>query len=367
MCKHGNEHPDGLLCDTCAAEDSAKDWPTGHEQELRERFGTLQHQVAEWMTKVAEQGAVESVVKDLVTRVDELQHHQEQGVSESDGSLQSQIRRLRSQLGETDCSKLAEQLGTLQHQVVELQGYRQSASKLDELQRAPRTAELVAMLRANGVTRYRSGDLEIELGRHGSDSDPPAGTGADGRLVQAVRSAGRDSVRQQRLATLRHLRRTLGLSAADAERWLADAMNPNPKDSAEIACGKCGAVSNLHFRGSELLGCDACHSPDEPWPGAFVPLAGLEEHYGPLPGFRAWADRFRSWAKELHAAGGESLASTAWPSPFPGDDPAGHPFDEAAEDARANPAPNDDVPSVQIDRDELARLRAEQLQRRSGE
>jgi hypothetical protein len=57
-----------------------------------------------------------------------------------------------------DTAKLREELATLRHQVHELQAQQRQRAPVEGL-----TPELLAALRANGVTRYRSGQLEVEL------------------------------------------------------------------------------------------------------------------------------------------------------------------------------------------------------------
>ena len=123
-------------------------------------------------------------------------------------------------------------------------------------------------LRAAGVTRYKAGDVEIELGPRApaEDSGEPW-PGAFEQLAKAAREAG----------------------------WLDGRGNEVPR--AEPAdppgskrCPHCGELATLHYRGSECLGCARvggffvrvrsrrCHFLDErePW----LRLAGADRATG---------------------------------------------------------------------------------------
>lgn len=108
-----------------------------------------------------------------------------------------------------DCDSCQAQIDALNARVTEQDAF---VTSHDLEQRVP---DLLRTLRANGVTRYKAGDVEIELGPATSD----------------------EQFRQEVTDRLHRERRK--------------------------HCAICGALSNLHYRGSVLLGCDGCHTAGE--------------------------------------------------------------------------------------------------------
>lgn len=129
---------------------------------------------------------------------------------------------------------------------------REIVGRLADLQETP---EFLDKLRAAGVTRYKRGDLEIELGPR----VPPEEGSAEWRASTPEQL----QKHRDRIGCIRATECTCYVCQAERRQpHLAGIAPPDPPGSKR--CPHCGELATLHYRGSECLGCERCQ-PGDGW------------------------------------------------------------------------------------------------------